>query len=254
MSFRVVPVLDLKQGRAVHAVGGHRHQYQALRSIWQSGPEPIPLARTLREALGLDTLYLADLDAIGGAPPSIGVYRGLAELGLELWIDAGLRDARSATPLIDPAARGRTLVAGLETVRGPGELAGIIASVGADRLIFSLDLFQGRILVADDSTWGTNDPLELVRQAIDLGMHRLLILDLARVGTGQGLGTEALLARIREAHPDVAIIAGGGVARIEDVLDLQKAGAASVLVGSAIHDGRIGRDELDQLGRMVERL
>jgi phosphoribosylformimino-5-aminoimidazole carboxamide ribotide isomerase len=253
MSFRVVPVLDLKQGRAVHAVGGRRHQYQALRSIWQSGPEPIPLARTLRAALGLDTLYLADLDAIAGAPPSVGVYRGLAELGLELWIDAGLRDALSAIPLINPAAPERTLVAGLETVRGPGELAGIVATVGADRLIFSLDLFQGRILVADDSTWGTHDPLELVRQAIDLGMHRVLILDLSRVGTGRGLGTEALIARIREAHPDVAIIAGGGVARIEDVLHLQEAGAASVLVGSAIHDGRIARHELDQLGRRVER-
>ena len=137
----------------------------------------------------------------------------------------------------------------LETLEGPRVLAELVAQVGTDRLIFSLDLFQGRILVAGDSTWGTNDPLELVHQAIDLGMHRVLILDLARVGTGQGLGTEDLLARIREAHPDVAIVAGGGVARIEDVLDLQKAGAASVLVGSAIHDGRIGRNELDQLER-----
>ena len=251
MSFRVVPVLDLKEGRAVHAVGGRRHQYQSLRSIWQSSPEPIPLARTLRDALGLDTLYLADLDAIGGAAPSVGIYRGLAELGLELWIDAGLRDGRSASPLIDLGDRALTLVAGLETVAGPRGLAEIAARLGTLRMIFSLDLFQGRPLVAAQSTWGTHDPLELVQQATDLGVRRLLILDLARVGTGRGLGTEALLARIREAHPDLAIIVGGGVARIEDVLGLYEAGAASVLVGSALHDGRIGRNELDQLDRVV---
>ncbi|HZW31097.1 MAG TPA: HisA/HisF-related TIM barrel protein [Isosphaeraceae bacterium] len=251
MSFRVVPVLDLKEGRAVHAVGGHRHQYQALRSVWQSGPEPIPLARSLRDALGRDTLYLADLDAIGGAPPSVGIYRGLAALGLKLWIDAGLREARSTAPLLDLGLHDLTLIAGLETVKGPADLAGMVAAVGADRLIFSLDLFEGRALVAAESTWGTDNPLELVHQAIDLGVRRLLILDLARVGTGRGLGTEDLLARIGKAHPDVAILAGGGVARIEDVLYLQKAGAASVLVGSALHDGRIGRNELDWLDRVV---
>jgi phosphoribosylformimino-5-aminoimidazole carboxamide ribotide isomerase len=251
MSFRVVPVLDLKAGRAVHAVGGHRDQYQSLRSIWQPGPEPVPLARTLRDALGLNTLYLADLDAIGGDPPSVGVYQKLAELGLELWIDAGLRDPASAAPLIDLGLGDLSLVAGLETVRGPGALAGIIARVGSDRMIFSLDLMAGRALVAEASTWRTHDPRELVRQAIDLGVHRLLILDLARVGTGQGLGSETLLAQIRAAHPEVAISVGGGVARIEDVLELYKAGAASVLVGSAIHDGRIDRAALDRLDGMV---
>jgi phosphoribosylformimino-5-aminoimidazole carboxamide ribotide isomerase len=253
MSFRVVPVLDLKAGQAVHAVGGRRQQYQALRSIWQSGPQPIPLARRIRDALGLETFYLADLDAIGGAAPRVEVYRGLAELGLELWIDAGLRQARAATPLIELGFGDLTLVAGLETLEGPRVLAELGAQVGTDRLIFSLDLFQGRARVATSSTWPTQEPLELLYQAIDLGVHRLLLLDLARVGTGRGIGTEDLLAQIRAAHPNVAILVGGGVARIEEVLALYEAGAAGVLVGSALHDGRIGRPELDRLERRVRK-
>ena len=92
MPFRVVPVIDLKGGRAVHAVGGQRDQYQPLRGIWQASPHPERLARALRDGLGLDALYLADLDAIQGGRPGTAIYRQLDSLGLDLWIDAGLRE------------------------------------------------------------------------------------------------------------------------------------------------------------------
>src|SRR6476660_3670012 len=101
MPFRVVPVLDLKEGRAVHAVGGQRDQYQSIRSVLHANPEPIPLARSLRDALSLSSLYLADLDAIGGRAPNIGIYQQLVGLGLEVWIDAGLHDVSSLAPLLD---------------------------------------------------------------------------------------------------------------------------------------------------------
>ena len=70
---------------------------------------------------------------------------------------------------------------------------------------------------------------------------------MARVGTGRGAGSEAHLARLRAAHPDVHITVGGGIARIDDVLDLKTAGASGVLIGSALHDGRIGPRELVRL-------
>jgi phosphoribosylformimino-5-aminoimidazole carboxamide ribotide isomerase len=250
--FRVIPVLDLKDGQAVHAVAGRREQYRAIRSVWQASSEPIALARSLRDALGLDTLYLADLDAIAGGSPALAVYGQLAGLGLELWIDAGLRDAGSATPLLALDGRPPRIVVGLETVRGPAELAAIVARAGLNRAVFSLDLFDGRPLIGAAEAWMTDDPLELAHWSIEVGLHRLIVLDLARVGTGRGIGTDRLIAGIRAAHPEVEITAGGGIARVEGVLDLWRAGASGVLVGSAIHDGRIGRRELEQIDRAVQ--
>src|SRR5438445_9777678 len=61
VSFRVIPVIDLKGGMAVHAVGGRRDQYRPLRSVWQGSPSPIELAAALRSGLGIDCIYLADL-------------------------------------------------------------------------------------------------------------------------------------------------------------------------------------------------
>ncbi len=120
MPLRVIPVLDLKSGNAVHAVGGRRNHYQPVRSLLHASSDPAALARAFRDRLGLRALYLADLDAIAGAPPALRLYRQLADLGLSLWVDAGLRDDELVPPLL--ASGASTLIAGLETLRGPGAL------------------------------------------------------------------------------------------------------------------------------------
>ena len=68
----VIGVIDLKGGVAVHAVRGERERYRPVRSALAARAEPIAVAAGLR-ALGLDELYVADLDAIAGGAghPSI---------------------------------------------------------------------------------------------------------------------------------------------------------------------------------------
>ena len=65
---RVIPVIDLKGGVAVHAVRGDRERYRPLRSGIAEGSDPVEVTRAVRERFGLDELYVADLDAIGGRP------------------------------------------------------------------------------------------------------------------------------------------------------------------------------------------
>ncbi len=245
--FQVIPVLDILNGQAVHAVGGRRAYYQPIESILHPSSEPIPLARALRDSLGLQTLYLADLDAIGGRLPRLDIYRELIDLRFHIWIDPGVRDVGSIAALLVLDRSMHTIIAGLETVQGPGELTEIVKQAGAGRVVFSLDLFDGSPRIAASANWGTEDPRELAEAAIDCGVRHLLILDLARVGTSRGLGTSGLMNQIREGHPSVRLSVGGGISRMEELADLRDAGAASVLVGSAIHDGRIGARELEQL-------
>ncbi len=209
--------------------------------------EPIGLARAIRDNLGLHTLYIADLDAIGGAQPNLILYHHILMDHRTLWIDAGVRDIDTVAPLLELSCAGCTIVVGLETVRGPAELAGIVDLVSAEKVIFSLDLFDGRPLMACARAWATEDARELVRVAIEQGVRHVLVLDLSRVGTGRGLGTEGLLARIREDHPGICFSVGGGISTMDEVNALRAAGAHAVLVGSALHDGRIGYQQLAQL-------
>jgi phosphoribosylformimino-5-aminoimidazole carboxamide ribotide isomerase len=243
--FRVIPVLDVKNGQAVHAVGGIRSHYRPLRSILHPSAEPVELARAYRDLFDFRELYLADLDAISGRQPDLSLYRELAIRDVHLWIDAGLKNENDLAALVD--LDHTTIVIGLETAHGPDAVRAILERAGPDRVVFSLDLFEGLPRLPVGADWGAIDLEQLSRQILDLGVLRLLLLDLARVGTGRGAGTEELLLRLRQSHPAVEVCVGGGISGIEDLLALRTAGAAAVLVGSALHDGRIGRKQLDRL-------
>ena len=52
-AMRVIPVIDLKGGAAVHAVRGERERYRPLDSTLAAGSDPVEVARAVRDALGL---------------------------------------------------------------------------------------------------------------------------------------------------------------------------------------------------------
>ena len=67
---RLVGVIDLMGGVAVRAVGGRRDEYRPVVGRLCDSPDPLEIANAYRESYGIDTLYVADLDAILGRPPN----------------------------------------------------------------------------------------------------------------------------------------------------------------------------------------
>jgi phosphoribosylformimino-5-aminoimidazole carboxamide ribotide isomerase len=231
---RVVPVLDFMGGVVVRGIGGRRSEYRPIVSRLTSSSEPIAVAETFREQFGLTELYLADLDAIAGKPPALALFRALHSRGFSLWVDAGLRFASESLPLAEDGVE--RIVAGLETLAGPDELTNL-----GDRAVFSLDLKSGRPL-----GWG-GDAWDIATMAIQRGVRRLLVLDLAQVGEGRGTGTETLCQRLVQSYAEVEISAGGGVRGIGDLTCLRACGVAAVLVASALHDGRLTRADIEHV-------
>ncbi len=246
---QILPVLDVMGGAVVRGVGGRRHEYRPVVSRLTSSCAPVDVARAFRDHFGCAALYLADLDAIGGAAPSWGLVAALHAADFSLWIDAGVRDAAGARALAVAGVAG--IVIGLETIGGPAELALACADLGG-RVIFSLDLRGGEPL-GDRAAWQAPDARGIAAQAVALGVRRLLVLDLLRVGEGGGLGTEELCKALAADHPAVGVAAGGGVRGVSDLLRLRDCGVTTVLVASALHDGTLTRGDLDQLRAPLDR-
>jgi phosphoribosylformimino-5-aminoimidazole carboxamide ribotide isomerase len=118
---RIIPVIDLSRGVAVHARAGDRARYQPVRSALapRSLGDPRALLQGYRERLGARECYLADLDAIQGETPQLGLIEELAPLAGTLLVDGAVTEPEMARALLrrwrhpgrgrtrDPARRGR---------------------------------------------------------------------------------------------------------------------------------------------------
>jgi phosphoribosylformimino-5-aminoimidazole carboxamide ribotide isomerase len=241
---RIIPALDLQNGQIVRGVAGRREEYLPVVSRLTLSAEPLAVARAFWEHFRLNRLYLADLDAIAGSPPALATYTALRADGFRLWVDAGIRRPEDARALAEVRVEG--FVAGLETLSGPEALRTLCQVHGSERVIFSLDLKGGQPLTGN-SAWRGTDAHSIAEEAVACGVRRLIVLDLVRVGVGEGTGTEAFCASLAETYPDLEIIAGGGVRDVADLRRLRKCGVRGVLVASALHDGWLTRADLEGL-------
>jgi phosphoribosylformimino-5-aminoimidazole carboxamide ribotide isomerase len=239
---RILPVLDLLGGQVVRGVAGRRQEYRPVVSRLTRSSRPLDVARAFRDHFGLTELYVADLDAIAGNEPAWPTFTALREEGFRLWVDAGVRESPAGRELMEC---GLGVVAGLETLAGPAVLAELVRDLG-DRLVFSLDL-RGSVPLGKTDVWQGADAWSIAAQAVALGVRRLLVLDLARVGVNTGTGTDELCERLVVSYPEVEVWAGGGVRGPEDLLRLRGRGVRAVLVASALHDGALTRADLDGL-------
>lgn len=228
------------------ARGGRREAYAPVRSQLVDGgaaSDPLVLARAYRDVLGCDEWYVADLDALAGGAVQRALVRALAGLRGRLLVDAAVSSPERARELIaDGATR---VVVGLESLPSLDALGRIARAVGLERTAFSLDLRDGAPL-AEARLSGT--PLELARAAVTAGAGAIIVLDLARVSSGRGVDS-GLLEALRRAHPHVDLLAGGGIGTVRDLERLADAGLDGVLVATALHDGRIRRDDVAAVRR-----
>jgi phosphoribosylformimino-5-aminoimidazole carboxamide ribotide isomerase len=240
---RVVPVIDLKDGTAVHAVRGERERYRPVHSvITPDDGDPLALTRAFRSELGLDELYVADLDAIAGGPGNADVVAALAREGRAM-VDAGTATPATVARLLELSVA--CVVIGTETLPDPAAFRRLRVELPDAPLVLSLDLRAGRVLSPDRELARLSAADALARFA-DAGAREAIVLDLARVGSGAGPDV-ALLGELHARFPELELLAGGGVRHVGDLRALAEAGAAGALVATALHDGAIRADELRAL-------
>jgi HisA/HisF family protein len=228
--FALIPVLDLKGGAVVHAKGGKRADYRPIETPLGDARDALDIARNLIALTQSPFLYVADLDAIAGTGNHFDLCRELADVLLDttLWIDAGFGDLSDCAfwlPL------GTTLVIGTESVANLEDWTDLKLNLG-NSLVLSIDVgregFQGS---------------ESIFTSSDLWPHRVIAMNLPRVGTEQGPDLD-LLNNIVARAGACDVYAAGGVRNIGDLDAVASLGAKGALLATALHDGSIGENEI----------
>ena len=232
----VIPVLDLAGGIAVHAQGGDRARYGPVVSALVPGRrgDALALARAYRERVRAARCYVADLDAISGGPAQVELLCALAgddAFGGTLLIDAGLRSAADAQRL---ARVPGCFVVGLETFERWEDLPRLAGL--RPGLVVSVDVHEGVTLRS--GPWAGRSAAAAAGYVAAHGAAEVLLLDLARIGRGEGPDL-ATLDAVRRAAPGVRLLAGGGIRHDADLRRLGASGVDGVLVASALHAGAL---------------
>ena len=223
-------------GQVVQGLRGERQHYRAVRSGLVAGSDPVAIARALCRECESKAVYVADLDALEGRSDQRGVIRQLrADLGVEPWVDAGVADPGAASRLLDAGAA--RVIVGTETLADIGALRAIIKTLPPAQVLVSVDVGDAGVLSRCPALSG-QPPLAAIELLANEDVTEVILLALRHVGTGAGPDLETLRA-VRDAFPDLRLIAGGGVRTAEDLRALAEAGADGVLLATALHRGWI---------------
>lgn len=233
----LIPVIDIRLGIAVHAIAGDRTNYKPLRSSIVSGVEPASIVRQLAARIpSLQKCYIADLDAIEGRSLNRCTMAELVRVGMPLLVDAGSSNPGDVEELLDLGVQ--TVVVSSESCSDLEGLRRIARQFDAGQVCASIDLKAGELLTRDPA-WVDRTALDLASHIVASGINQTVVLDLKSVGTSRGIPTLDLCKSICDQFPELAVITGGGVHSWSCLQDAEEAGVNGVLVGSALHDGRL---------------
>lgn len=271
--FRIIPVIDMKDGLVVHAIRGQRERYRPVQSVLTQSPRLSEVVRAAALKLGLRQFYLADLDAIeavhasrlardGNQLPAAAQKASLNLKQLEevicqwpgslsFMVDAGANNLASA--LVVLATGARQVIMGTETLSRLEELETALESLGSDRVAISLDSRQGKIVSLAPELAGLTPP-QALEKLLGLAARHFILLELERVGSQSGPSRDLIVDCLRclETHsltgPDSAsLLVGGGISGYDDLRWLKAAGISGALVATALHNGALTREQIEVL-------
>lgn len=234
----LIPAIDIIDGKCVRLSQGNYDSKKVYNE------NPLEVAKEF-EAYGIRRLHVVDLD--GAASQHIVNYRTLEQIATQtsLTIDfgGGIKTSGDIEIAFDSGAEMITL--GSVAVKHPELFDEWLQTYGNEKIILGADVKDNRIAI---NGWKEESPQELMpflNQHINKGVTKVLCTDISRDGMLKGPALD-LYRSIMEAHPELHLIASGGISGMEDILKLDEAGIPAVVFGKAIYEGRISLKELSR--------
>lgn len=229
---QIIPAIDVLDGRVVRLLRGDYGQV----TEYSADPAGVALAWASQ---GAELVHVVDLAGARSGAPDRRIWEAIAATAVPFQVGGGLRTVADASAALESGAV--RVVLGSAAVWEPGVLADLVARYGPERIVAAVDVRSGR---AKGSGWtdGGKDLETVLAGAVGAGCRWVLATGIARDGTLEGpdLG---LVAEIRKAAPIVSVIGSGGVGELADLVALARTGAAAVVVGRALYDGRFSLAE-----------
>jgi len=210
----LVLAMDLRRNLVVHGKSGLRATYKPLD--WGCSPTADPLGYV--HAIAPKYLYIADLDRIETTGSHDAIIKKCAEEVECCYVDRGCTSP-------DDMLAGRTIVNIVGTETGGSDLSRYSSG------FLSLDVKDGKVIPSGA------DPVHLLSAAGNWKFSGIIMLNIGAVGTERGI--ESHLLKSWRAAYDGRLFYGGGVATIQDLETISRAGFDGAIISTALHRGAV---------------
>ena len=211
--------------------------------------DPVAVAQRFASA-GARWIHVVDLDgARDGSQGNREVLRRIVERAgsTAVQVGGGVRTRTVAEELLDLGVA--RVVVGSVAVTEPDEVSSWLREFGPDRIVLAFDvrLDEGDTPRLATHGWERQTGTSLwdaVERYLPAGLRHVLCTDVARDGALSGPNVELYAECVRRFR-DVAWQASGGVSGASDLHALAATGAAAVVSGRALLEGRLTAQELE---------
>ncbi|WP_456468634.1 1-(5-phosphoribosyl)-5-[(5-phosphoribosylamino)methylideneamino]imidazole-4-carboxamide isomerase [Archaeoglobus sp.] len=228
--FRVIPAVDLKDGRVVRLRQGKEDE------ITFEAENPVEVAKQWVER-GAKVLHVIDLSgAFQGRLRHEDVIAEIAKLA-EVQVGGGIRDFDVAERLLKLGVD--RVIFGTLAVEKPDELRDF-AEKWENRVMIAIDSKKGKVAVKGWKETVELTPIQLAKLYDNLKVS-FLYTNIDVEGLVSGIEKSRISEVLRELKNPVYV--AGGITSVDDIRFVKRAGAAGVVIGSALYTKKLKFEE-----------
>lgn len=227
---QVFPAIDLLDGKAVRLEQGRPESAKIYSHA------PWELARRF-VAAGAPRVHVVDLDAAlsKGAKHNHETIKKILEATgkTDVEVGGGIRSLDACARVLGLGAR--YVVMGTAAIKTPAVVKEACSRY-PKRIVVAVDAREGKVAVEGWKEDTAADAVEIGRQMAEAGAVAILYTDIGRDGMRTGPNLEAT-TRLAKSIAPCEVIASGGMSKLDDIHQVRKTGATSVIIGKAIYEG-----------------
>jgi phosphoribosylformimino-5-aminoimidazole carboxamide ribotide isomerase len=235
----IIPAIDIINGKCVRLTKGDYAQQKVYNE------NPVEVAKQFADA-GLERLHIVDLDgAKAGKIINLSVLEAIASAtNLVIDFGGGIKNINDVASIFNAGAAIATI--GSLAVKRPELLEEWLMEFGAGKFLIGADMLDQKIKISGWLEDGGIDIFSFIGKMIGLGVTNIFCTDISKDGAMEGPSV-TLYKQIMEQHPEINLIASGGVTTMDDVKELKAIGCNGAIIGKAIYEGNITLQQLTLL-------
>ncbi len=240
MDFEIIPAIDLMGGKPVRLSQGTEESAKAYER------KPDEIAKWLFE-LGYKRLHVVDLDAAFGKQTNIATISGICKsCKIKTQVGGGIRSIERAKDLLGLGAT--RIIIGTAAL-DPKFLADI-AGKFKQKVWVACDVSEGLVATRGWTQKSAVGLDEFIRYASEFGIGGIVVSDISRDGTLEGIDTK-LFSKVA-GMTKLPVIASGGVSGIEDIKRAAGCGVSGLIIGKAMYEGKIDMEEAIKIAKSMQ--